>query len=359
VDLFSDNRIKEDLNMGPGKILIKIDDDILRAVLFNFDKNKAMLKVEHQKLLTEAVGPVLRDGGFIMLMGLASTTGNALLDYRLGLARELSVRSFLVSRFGHKFKFTKELSFGKTMALAFAEAHLAGGTADNVESDLWRAVWIKAWSKSTFPPPADSKVDIPFANKTWVADVGKANDTLAMTLGILDLIADIAEVAAVAAPLADLVFSTVGGIVAMPAIWATGDAYANTNGQIQGSADAIQDMADQFSDASLETTPLSKWPRVTIPVIHTANNAMPNAFEQAWRSGQATGRNNAMKAVINLEQEPKPIELKNGDHIRLTGRMWLRALSLAFKDNAGIEVVVKPANEKLNKKGKPPFPTHP
>jgi hypothetical protein len=98
---------------------------------------------------------------------------------------------------------------------------------------------------------------------------------------------------------------------------------------------------------------------VTVPVIHVPNNAMPSAFEQAWRSGQATGRNNAVKAVINLEQNPRPIELKSGDHIRLTGRVWLRSLSIAFKDNAGVEVVVTPANEELRKKGKPPYATHP
>lgn len=347
--------------MGPGKKLMKIDGDILRVVLFNFDKNSAVLKIEHQNVLTEAVGPVVRDGGFIMLLGLASTTGNAAFDFQLGLARELSVRNFLVSRFGHKFRFTKELSFGKTMALAFEEAHLAGGTADNVESDLWRAVWIKAWSKG-IPPPVDAKVDVPFNNLTWVEDVGKVTDALAMGFGMLDVIADIAEVAAVAAPLADLVFSSVGGIVGMPAMWATADAYANTNGQIQGGADAIQDMADQFGDANLDKTIVtlpSKWPAVTVPNIHVPNNAMPSASEQAWRSGQATGRNNAVKAVINLEQNPKPTELRNGDHIRLSGRIWLRSLSIAFKDNAGIEVVVKPANEELKKKGKPPFPTHP
>jgi hypothetical protein len=345
--------------MGPGKYLIKIDDDVLRAVLYNFDKNKAALKMEHQRLLTEAVAPVVRDGGFIWLMGLASTTGNAVYDQQLGLARERSVRSFLVSRFGHKFKITKELSFGKFMALAFADAHLAGGTADNVESELWRAVWIKAWSKTTSPPPVDPKVDVPFDDKTWVEDVGKAIDGLTIFLGILDFIADLADVAAMAAPLADLVASSIGGIVGMPAIWTMGDAYANVNGQIQGGADAIQDMTDQFSDAKLDKTPLSKWPTVTVPEIHVPNNAMPSAFEQAWRSGQATGRDNAVKAVINLEQNPRPTELKNGDHIRINGRIWLRSLSVALKDNAGIEVVVKPANEELKKRGKPPFPTHP
>jgi len=161
------------------------------------------------------------------------------------------------------------------------------------------------------------------------------------------------------AGLADGIFAAIGGIVGMPSIWATGDAYANVNGQIQGGADAIQDMAAQFGDGTLDKTPLSKWPAVTVPRIHVPNNAMPSASEQAWRSGQATGRDNAVKAVIKLEQQPKPIELKNGDHIRLTGRIWLRALSIRFKDNAGIEVVVKPANEELKKRGKPPFPTHP
>jgi hypothetical protein len=347
----------EGIKMGPGKILLKIDDDILRTVLFNFDKNKAALKAEHEKVLTEAVGPVVRDGGFVMLMGLASTTGNELFDKRLGLARESSVRSFLVSRFGHKFKFTKELSLGKTMALAFSEAHLAGGTTDNVESELWRAVWIKAWSKDAFPPPVDAHVDIPFDNKTWVENVAKAIDGLTMFVGMIDFFAELAGLVSIAAPLADVIFTSVQGILAMPAIWAAGDAYAYTNGQIQGAADAIQDMADQYSGSLGKE--LSKWPAVTVPAIHTVNNAMPNGFEKAWRNGQAKGRDKAVDIVIGLEQEPKPVNLENGDHIRLTGRVWLRSLSIAYKDNAGVEVVVKRANAELRKIGKPPFPTHP
>jgi hypothetical protein len=59
---------------------------------------------------------------------------------------------------------------------------------------------------------------------------------------LLDFITDIAEVARVAAPLADLIVSSIGGIVAMPLTWWAADAYANVNGQIQGGADAIQDM---------------------------------------------------------------------------------------------------------------------
>ena len=188
--------------MGPGKKRIKIDGDILRAVLYNFDKNSAMLKIEHQKVLTEVVGPVVRDGGFAMLLGMASTTGTAAFDFQLGLARELSVRNFLVSKFGTKIRFLlqgkhQKLSVGKWMALAFREKHLYGGTDDNVESELWRAVWINAWSKGV-PPPVPAKVDDPFDNITWVEDVGKAIDTLSLILGILDWFADVTDVASAA-----------------------------------------------------------------------------------------------------------------------------------------------------------------
>ena len=65
----------------------------------------------------------------------------------------------------------------------------------------------------------------------------------------------------------------------------------------------------------------------------------------------------AIRKVVDLETNPKPITLPSGKHIRLNGREWLRALSKAYKDNAGIEIVIKPANAELAKQGKRPFPT--
>jgi hypothetical protein len=270
------------------------------------------------------------------------------------------VESFLRAECGARFFVAKEVSFGKQMALAFGQAHIKGGTGDNQESPLWRAVVINAWNRDV-PPPPPPRIDIPFDDPSWEEDFGKAVDSANIALGILDLIADLAEIAALAkftGPLG-LVGSIISTIISMPLIFATEDAYAKVNGEIQGAADAIQDMADQYSDGGKLGPNLSKWPAVKVPSTHVPDTPPPSQPAAAWRAGQTAGLKNAVQTVLNLEEHPKPVTLQGGQHIRVNGRLWLRAISMAYGDNAGVEVVIKPANEELAKKRKPPFPTHP
>jgi hypothetical protein len=344
---------------GPGKYLIKIGSDgVARAWLFNFDIGGAALKPGHTSLLDTAIGPLLRDGGSVKLLGLASTTGQTLSDQRLGEHRAQTVLGYLHQKFGKKFNVVKVISFGKEMALAFNKAHLKGGTGDNQESELWRAVVINAWNRNDPIPPA-SDVEVPFDNPTWADSTGKVVNVLDWSLSILDWVADLGELtslAEVTGPLG-LIGGVIDAIVTMPLLWASTDALANTNGQIQGGADAIQDMADEYSDDKLDRTPLSKWPAVRVPEPHLPENPQPTASQQAWRAGQVTGLKNAVKVVLDLEQNPKSVTLEDGQHIRVSGRLWLRAISKKFQDNAGVETVIKPANEELKKRGKKPFPT--
>ena len=348
-------------NTGPGKYFIKVDGstEVVRAWLFNFDIDGAGLKPAHAALLDNAIGPVIRDGGSVKLLGLASTTGQAAWDLRLGEQRTHTVVGYLRTRFGSMFTVAKEISFGKQMALAFGQEHLQGGTGDNQESEIWRGVVVNAWNRSP-PPPPPPGVDVPFGNSTWAEDVGQTIDKVSWALGIIDLAADLLEIGAVTAVTgpAGLIVGAAGSIVTMPLLWASTDALANTNGEIQGGADAVQDMADQFSDPKLDSKPMSTWPVVKVPLPHFVSNPQPNATQLAWRAGQTKGCQNAVKAVLNLEQDPKLITLPSGKHIRLSGRLWLRAISIAYHDSAGVEVVVKRANEELKKRGRPPFPTH-
>jgi len=345
---------------GPGKFFVKVDKtvEVVRAWLFNFDVDGATLKFpEHTNLLKQAIGPVIRDGGSIKLLGLASTTGTAEHDKQLGDRRMKEVENFRI-HFGNRFKVHESRFGGKQMALAFGDAHLKGGTRDNTESELWRAVVINAWNRGV-PPPPPLPNDVPFANSTWANDVNKVMDVLSGSLGIIDTIADIFDIAGVAAVTGPggLIVGAVGQILALPLIFATADALANTNGQIQGAADAIQDMADQFGGDDLDRIPLSKWPAVKVPTTHVPDNPRPNVSQEAWRAGQAIGLRNAVERVLKLEQNPKPVTLPDGKNIRINGRIWLRSISKAFKDNAGVEVVIKPANEDLKKRKMPPFPT--
>jgi hypothetical protein len=66
----------------------------------------------------------------------------------------------------------------------------------------------------------------------------------------------------------------------------------------------------------------------------------------------------AVKLILEMEQNPKSVTLPSGKHERWTGRYWLHAMSRKFGENVGVETVIKPVNEELKKQGKPPFPTH-
>jgi hypothetical protein len=153
-----------------------------------------------------------------------------------------------------------------------------------------------------------------------------------------------------------LAASSLSAIVAMPLMWANIDQLAETNGEIQGAADAIQDMADQFKDERLAKTPMSKWPSIQVPAAHLPTNPQPTVSQQAWRTGQITGRNNAVKAVADLEKNPNPQTLPDGKHIRVSGRLWLRAISAAFRDNAGVEVIIKPTKRGTEEARQASFP---
>ncbi|MFZ0956871.1 MAG: hypothetical protein WAN60_11050 [Candidatus Sulfotelmatobacter sp.] len=352
-----------DKHTGPGKLFIKVASGMVQAWLYNFDIEGSGLKAKHEDVLKYAVGPLLQDGGSIRLLGLTSTTGQAAYDKQLGAQRIRSVVHFLRTRFGSKFFEGSEISLGKDLALAAYEepnvdpALRAVGTADDAEAEVWRAVVINAWNRSLPPPPPTG---VPFDDNTWAEDLGQGIDKLSFGLGIIDLLADLKDmevVTNVTGP-GGLILGCIGSILQLPLLFISTDAVANLNGQIQGAADAIQDMADQYSGNELYTKPLSDWPAVKVPTIHIIDSTIPTASQEAWRAGQTAGLLRAVQKVLDLEQNPKPITLPgSGKHIRLSGRLWLRNVSRAYKDNAGIEIVIKPANEDLAKRGKKPFPT--
>jgi len=90
-------------------------------------------------------------------------------------------RYFLLRhRYGTKFKVTKELSSGKIMALAFKEIKLAGGTADDVESDLWVQVFKKYLALS-FQPPDPLPLSNPLL-QTYILKLGPVFLRLSVSL---------------------------------------------------------------------------------------------------------------------------------------------------------------------------------
>src|SRR6185312_16651124 len=115
---------------GKGRYFIKIDPltKVVRLWLYNYDIEGAHLKKDHVDVIDASVTPLLRDGGNIKLLGLASTTGNASFDATLSQHRMDGVVSHLRVAAGGRFAVSKEFAFGKQMALAFGAAKLKGGT---------------------------------------------------------------------------------------------------------------------------------------------------------------------------------------------------------------------------------------
>lgn len=351
---------------SPGEYLITVDhaQEVVRLVLYNFDIGGPRLKKEHTDILDRAIAPVIKDGGSIALIGLASTTGSLKRDEVLGERRAQEVQHYLLQNSGAHFHVSKLKSWGKIMALAFEEKGLKGGTKDNTESDLWRAVWINAWNRGLPPPPSlDSKDSDPFNNPNWSEDAGKFLDRASWGLGFIDFAADIAEYAGIASnaiPGADLFVAVVDTMAALPMAWGSGDWYAEQNGKYRGRADAIQDMADQFKDdGKIEKLPYKDYPAVKAPTPHLTVIPQPSAGEIFAQQGQREGCIDATKMIVELENNPKSMTSPSGKNFRLTGRIWLRIMSKAFGDNVGIKVVIDPLNENLKKQGKPPFPLRP
>lgn len=345
---------------GSGKYFIKVDRPIgvIRLWIYNFEVGRADLKKEHTDVLDQFVVPAIKAGGNIKLLGIASTTGADAANRRLSEARCTSVERFLRGRAGTKFAISKNIGMGEAIAKAFKSADLKGGTDDNVESEVWRGVVINAWNRD-LPPPPSPPFDAPFESKSWVSDAGTVLDKAGMAVTLIDMAADIFAIEALAAvtgPLG-LIIASVQAIAGLPLLFLNADLIANTNGQIQGAADAIQDMCDQFSADGLQMTPYSKWPAIKVPEPHILDNPLPTQNQIAWRAGQREGLQTAVKNVLEREQNPKEVTTPDGKHIKISGRLWLRAASKTFKDQCGVKLVIEPMNEKLREQGRPPWPT--
>jgi hypothetical protein len=364
-----------DKRKGAGKYSVQVDTaHVFQVLLFNFDIDGTKLKDPgHTQILQKKVLPLLRSGWTGSVLGLASTTGDRTYDLKLSQTRATEVSGYLVKELmklgGDPWRIQAVNYQGK-------DAALKAGRADNKEEDEWRGAVVRVWDELVPPTAQDIAHGMDISELTGANSLAISipiNPAEGIRGGIEILngiflagdivgITEITEIAAAGTMTFGLlavapILLAVADVLALPLIFASADRLASFNGRIQGEADAIQDMADQYSDAGLDRIPLSQWPAVQVPTPHVPDSAMPNDSAQAWRNGQAVGRRDAVQAVIDLEQNPRPVTLKSGKTIKLTGRLWLRALSKTFKDNAGIEVVIIPVNEELKKENQK-WPVH-
>src|SRR5262249_22866588 len=153
---------------------------------------------------------------------------------------------------------------------------------------------------------------------------------------------------------AGLALTIVGGIVGLPALWASVDALAEANGKMQGYADAMQDMAAGFSDASLDRKRMRDWPAIPEPQPHILTPAT-SVSQQFWHKGQRWGCTQARLDILQVEAHPVQMDAKMKDgstrKVKVNGKLMLRAAWVSTKGEVSV-AVIKKFNEQLEKAGK-------
>lgn len=127
-------------------------DHVVR--LANFDIGSSHLKPQHASHLQTVVAPVLRAGGSVRLIGLASRTSSNQFNMHLSNERANSVLQCLRAAAGPGFAVASSAGHGE-------EAAAVAGIADGVEHPNWRSVIVRYWDRPTPPPPPESHIRAP------------------------------------------------------------------------------------------------------------------------------------------------------------------------------------------------------
>src|SRR5262249_31955591 len=142
---------------------------------------------DHQAILRSQVLGILKSGGSVAILGHASTTGTVKYDDGLSDERAQEVLKFLRSEGGRRVLVNLVDHRGKSTALAMTGVN-------NKEDERWRAVWVRAWSKSTPPPDLGVPVNpgVPLPKDPVVSQFSDDLSLIGGGLSIIDLGIDIA-----------------------------------------------------------------------------------------------------------------------------------------------------------------------
>ncbi len=336
------------------------------VLLFNYDIASSVTKKEHKEFLALNIIPLLKQGNGALILGQASTTGSAAFDLQISRARAQDVLTYLRREAGPSFPAPHPDGVGKSRALA-----LTG--IDNNEDEHWRAVWIRVWDKTHAPTNLGNGPFLPNVNPNITPNnsivLDQVYDVIGAALGLADFGLDLAvfygasaavESLAVAVSATGLAVSVFSEMIALPAMWRSGDVLAEFNGKVQGYADAMQDMAEQYGDDSLDKVPVKKWNAIKQPFPHTQGALPTSAAATVWRHAQQVGCDMAFKDMLTLDTTPTEITTNvNGNAVKtkVNGKIVLRGLWVSTKGNVGVKVINQ-INAELRKQGKPNWPTH-
>ncbi len=321
----------------------KIDaSEPARVLLYNFAIGHAEPKPQHCGYLLQNVIPRLNGGGSVSIVGLASRTGSSERNDRLSVARAHQVLRFLRGKASKQFNVREFKAFGERKAAY-------DGQRDGVEDEHYRAVVLYL---APGPNPPDPKLgpeailqELPSqvthneTYDTWSRRADSAGQILDIASGGASVV-NLFVTSFVLATIIDVtatMLTIVSAIISLPAVWLSGQRLAQKNGGIRGFSEAMQKMADVFSDYDLCKVPESKWP--AIPHLKPTNLLPDEAVTVAERCaniGMREGYEEAWKLVQKLEASPKDMEVStNGKKslISVSGGRFLWFLSQAYSDD--------------------------
>lgn len=343
----------------------RMPNEQLVLLLSNFDVAKARLKPGHEMALLGIMRPVLSAGGSCTIFGMASRSGSANTNNTLSQRRAEAVKSALARQISP----LRALSVtGQGESLAAQSGH-----ADGSEDAQMRGVIVVAWPKPT-PPDIGSVHEkiksLPGPPGMSLLSGGSIALDVLDGVGLALSVSGLLEVGTVgAAGVAAAAAEILGPITAIAALHATvfatlidGDNLAETNAELEGFWNAMEDMARQYDDRNLDRKPMDTWPPVVKPNprkkvgVHLKTVAARRAD-----AGEHRGIQKAHRFILDMDSTPQSVtvEVKPGQskEIKVTGRLLLRMLQANYAGRVADELRER-TNAKLRAEGKQEWPFH-
>lgn len=343
--------------------LAKMPNEQVALLLSNFDVAGARLKPGHELPLLGVIAPMLRAGGSCTIFGMASRSGSVGTNDVLSQRRAEAVKSRLAREI-NPLRAISVTGFGESLAAQ-------SGHKDGSEDANMRGAIVVAWPKPTPPdiksvvnnlkslpgPPGFSLLNAAGTALDVLDGVGLAVSVSGLlevgTPGALGVLAAGAEI-----------LGPITAVVALHvSVFATlmdGDNLAETNSELEGFWNAMEDMAKQYDDRNFDRKPLDTWPAVRKPAprkkvgVHLKTVAARRAD-----IGEQRGIDKAYRFIQSMDRTPRSVkvEVKPGQsrEIKVPGRLLLRMLQVNFPGRIADELREQ-TNAKLRAEGKQEWP---
>lgn len=269
------------------------------VLLFNFDIDSPVLKLEHREMLRSWVVPYLNRGYSISIVGLASRTGTTAHNQHLSQTRADNTLAVLQSEKRDGFNARSTIGFGELKAAA-------EGERDNTEDSRFRSVLI-LWEPGPKPPAPPPKIDLAllvpkdFAREKFSLDAGQINDLVSGLVGMIENMGpELSDAAELVFGTLDVGTAALGVVLGMRSLWKGVRDQNEANGLRQGYWEGVQDMASQYSSPGLAKKPPNQWAAIVEPRPRSIGNS-GSLNEREWMEGKEKGCRIAFVIMTTLE----------------------------------------------------------